>query len=520
MSYSSLFNGMSFNPNPMEKYDPEKFRVLKVGTDAVPSKKPDELSSTYLAEEAIKAHIRNSGSYSLSPFSFNWNQASQIYTIISIFKKLSNTVNLSSCRIDAIAHDPGLAQLIKFFGSTNLPTAVEGISERIRNFLQKSITPDQLYVGLNYILETDFQEIKIYMIYTGLENERDFEEWETLLKYLQELKRKFNRPNLPVRVSFTPLFSTLGTPTQYHGSRVSKSMKMAVPPIFNIKRIANKYDIAIRLSASVDSSDLGQLFEFLDRRGQPLIEYGGICGFSYAPKAHIILHKGAKEVTKQEFLDHPEAGQKWEDNKKFYIASEYARKFTINQMYSNMMENNLYAEMSVPEFSKFLLNLNGKDIPQQVLSWLIPSTRALLEGGQMTVIPMESEDYLRTTSRGQKQYAMLLNMSVSNLQTAHAKELTPLFTNGMTFEDIISDKSGLHIFPSDHVDVHENRPPGWNFQSYVKDYTGVFINYCISGVMSTCVQCLDMDNALFDVIVEDEGTAPQIEDNRPHLNNY
>ena len=307
---SLIYLGTSIIPDRSKEYHPEKYKVLERGIDFDVLKSPAQVNEEHagnrkLFKEGVKHQIRQSGTYSLSPFSTNYNQQSQIYSVVKTFKELSNTVNLSSVRLDAIADDPGLAQIIKYFGSTNLPTAVEGISNRIRSFLQKSISEEELYKGIAYVLETDFSKIKMYMIYTGLEREEDFEEWERFLKYVQELKRRYDRPKLPITVSFTPLFSTLGTPTQYHGSMVSKSFKQSVPPIVKIKKISSKYDIGVRMSTSTEASDFGQLMDFLDRRGQPLIEYGSLCSYNPFPKINILIFKPSDvtEITKEQYLE-------------------------------------------------------------------------------------------------------------------------------------------------------------------------------------------------------------------------
>lgn len=485
---SQNYSGTSVILNRVERYKPENFQIVKLGDRAWVSRTPDDVPQDMLAKETIKHHIRSSGSYMLSPFAFNWNQHSQIYSIVAIFKELSNSINLSSCRVDAIANDPGLAQLIKYFGSTNLPTAVEGVSNRVRNFLQKSITEDELYKGMNYIVETDFQEIKIYMIYTGLESQSDFDEWERFLKYVTELKRKYNRPLLPIRVSFTPLFSTLGTPTQYHGSKVSKSMKMAVPPIFNLKKISNRYDIGIRMSASVDSSDFGQLMDFLDRRGQPLIEYGSLCGFAPFNRAQVILSLNPREITKEEYAELP-SKIRWEKDGKFWTCPE-TRKFTMNGVYDLMMDGSLYPDLPVTDFAKFIYSLDGKTVPELFMSWMVPSVRRLFEGrGQVVIARSESDEYVRTTSAGFKQFIARMNMSIGNLQVAHMKELLPVMTNGQTFEDIISDKSAFTVFPSQHVSSGETRSYTKYFAQYALNLVGLTELYCLSSRLAQCLHC-------------------------------
>lgn len=500
---SLLHVGTSVIPNRVEQYVEDDYIILKRGVDVDVSQNPRDVDKRELFRETVKQQVRRSGSFSLSPFSFNWNQHSQIYSIVEVFKELSNTMNLSSCRVDAIADDPGLAQLIKYFGSISMPTAVEGISNRIRSFLQKSITKEELFKGFAYIVETDFQRIKIYMIYTGLENEHDFGEWEEFLKYLQELRRRYERPKLPITVSFTPLFSTLGTPTQYHGSMVAKSMKMGVPPIVNIKKIANRYDISVRMSASIDASDFGQIMDFLDRRGQPLIEYGSLCSFNPFPKMSLIVYNvnDTQEVTKDVYTK-TNGNERWEYQEKFYV-SKTMRKFTSLKCYEMMMEYSLYPDLDVPAFIKFLMSCHDKPITERMLEWILPSQRPnFTDGGRVLVFKHDPDRLLRTTKDGNMLTSETDSFYVDKISVAYMKELLPMFTNGVTYEDVMANKVVMNVLPSHHLSAGNTRSIFKHWSQYVSNRLFVFESYSLGFESEIYITLDDVDNHVTPLVID------------------
>lgn len=267
----------------------------------------EEMPENWLARESIQYHVERSGLSQLSPMSFNWNHLTSIYTLVGMFKETTGAVSLSTCRLDAIARDPGLAQLISAFGSVNITSAIEGISERICNFLQKSMMPEEFYNGMRVIINSNFRSIKLYYIYTGLENDDDLAEFEERLQAIDEMRKRAGRPTMEIRTSFTPLQSTLLTPLQFHGSKVSRSLKAGDRVLYRIRQLCSKYGFGMRLSTSIASSDIGQLFEFQDRRSAPILEYASLNGLDVEPRTSLTFFKPEAEITRSEFDKTPSA---------------------------------------------------------------------------------------------------------------------------------------------------------------------------------------------------------------------
>lgn len=483
---SNIVLGTQVIPFDVERYDPDKFQTVTRDQISI-VKKPDEVPPLHLAHEMVKYHIMNSGSYSLSPFSFNWNQHSQIYTIISIFKKFSNSIVLSSCRVDAIARDPGLAQLINQFGAQNLTVAVEGISEKVCNFLQKSLMPEEFYVGMNTIIHQNFASVKMYYIYTGLEGEEDIEEFEGHLRRIDEIRRKAGKPTFEMRMSFTPLLSTLGTPLQYHGSKVSRSLKTGSVALFKIKHICARYGFGIRLSSSIASSDFAQTVEFLDRRGQPLLEYLSLNGAFAFPKLNLLFYRDAEEISK-EVHDRLVAANRTKIGDKYYRVKPIDR-ITVNKLYALVNAESLFPEHSIYALIESLRKLHGQEVPAEILKAFPKRRREHLIGTFVKVAEDEGEDFVTDFGNGKKAYHMLINVTVNDIAADIIKSWIPLFTNGVTFNDVTDDKDALYIFPSMHIKFHRNRHIGQDFKQYVANRAYIFDSYCFNDALSKCVNC-------------------------------
>lgn len=483
---SNLVLGTQVIPFDVERFNPDKYTTLTRDNVQVVSR-PDEVPELHLAHEMVKYHIANCGSYSLSPFSFNWNQHSQIYTIISIFKRFSNNIVLSSCRVDAIARDPGLAQLINQFGAQNLTVAVEGISGKICNFLQKSLMPEEFYIGMNTIIHQNFASVKMYYIYTGLENDRDLDEFEGHLQRIDEIRRKAGKPTFEMRLSFTPLLSTLGTPLQYHGSKVSRSLKTGSYVLYKIKHLCARYGFGIRLSSSIASSDFAQMVEFLDRRGQPLLEYLSLNGAFSFPKANVQFYRNPQEIDRATY-DRLVTANRAKIGDKYYRV-ELADRITINKLYNLVNAESLFPDVTIHQLVKQLTELHGKPTPDELLKAFPARRRAGMADTFVKIATDRGEDFITEFPNGNSAYHMLINVSVHDISMDIIKSWIPLFTNGVTFNDLVDDKEATYIFPSMHIKFHRNRHLGQDFKQYVANRAYIFDSYCFNDALSKCVNC-------------------------------
>lgn len=485
MSYARLHMDQQILLNPVERFREGEYEIIRK-EDVTIIAKPGTQDLEPLFDQMINHHIMQSGSFNLSPFSFNWNHHSQIFSIIKAFKRKSNHVSLSSCRVDSIARDPYLAKMIRDFGATNITVAVEGISDKMRNFFHKTLTEEEMLAGLHHVIESGFRSMKMYFIYTGVENDEDIEEFDAFISKLDELRNKLGKPTFPIRTSFTPLNSTLGTSLQYHGSQVSKSLKAGGSALYRIKQICSRNGIGFRISVDMDGADVAQMLEFADRRSQGMIEYSSFCGLAQFPNLGVFVAENPIEITKKQY-DAMCSKEVFASGDKFYKSQKYSR-FTLNKLYELMYQHLLYKEKSPSEFYMMIKNLQGKQVPEEWYS-LLPKGR-IPEGAFIFTNESPPMDLICKYPNGKPQFSFLVETSASPFHGEALKRLYPMATNGQTFNDDCWDKDGLTIFPSWSVRDHRLRPHGYWFKEYITDQARIYKNYCLGGSqLEACVNC-------------------------------
>ena len=457
--------------NNTESLSKEKYQEIpfKVG-----AKLPEDHSLELLIHQAIKA----SGAYSLSPFSFNWNQYARIYSLCAVMKRFTNGIRLSTCRIDAKAKDPYLPKLINHFSGVKCTIAIEGLSQRIRNFLDKSITTEEIMAGMDSVIAANFSSIKIYYIYTGLEQKEDLEEFEEMLHKFDELKKIHNKPTLTIRVSFTPLISTLGTPTQYHPSDIGRSLKSDNAVIHKIKMICSRFSIPMRLSTAIAASELSQIVEFTDRRAGNLFTHLSLNGVLVSPRPSITLYRPAKENEEiVKILDI--------DGRRIPVSR--FEKISISKLYTFINENQFFSEELQHQLVQTLIEHQGKKFPESLLPKL-PGGRA--KGFKDLIVHLsftDPEDLVATYSNGKSVMSMVCDQKTQEGATEAIKRLLPIATNGQTFSDIISAKQPLTIFASSHVKHHPNKHLATDLRKYLISLNGAYNRLCFN--TNSCKSC-------------------------------
>lgn len=162
---------------------------------------------------SIKTARVNQGSSSASWFAFNWNTHSQIHTITRAAMQEFGDIGLISMRIDTLAEHEGLAHLLKFVGNKSQTMGVEGCSQRIRDFLHKSVSTHDLLTGSEYLIRNGCSEMKFFMIATGQEIDSDIQEFVLIMKEINEIKKKYNS-KCQTRVSFMPIYNCCSGDTE------------------------------------------------------------------------------------------------------------------------------------------------------------------------------------------------------------------------------------------------------------------------------------------------------------------
>jgi radical SAM superfamily enzyme YgiQ (UPF0313 family) len=165
------------------------------------------------AEELLEAarHLkRSSGARTLELASFNVNTHPDLPHLLLEANRLFAQVNFMSQRADILNDTPGLLEMELAAGKRSYTLGIEGISRRLRAFLQKRLEEDTVRELLSRLLAGGAREVKLFYLLTGHEQAGDFEEFRSFLGWLRGEKRKsglrlvfsFNRL---VRMPFTPL---------------------------------------------------------------------------------------------------------------------------------------------------------------------------------------------------------------------------------------------------------------------------------------------------------------------------
>jgi hypothetical protein len=202
-------------------------------------------------------------------YSFNFNTHSEFYRILDGLAGLFPSVGLKSQRFDMLAHDPNILDCCCAVGKTSITCGLEGISPRLREYLHKSLTEQDLRTSLTRILSSDsVRELKVFCLVTGRENRHDFEAFDGLLRFIKECLLSANAPRSPrIIFSATPLVRFPWTPMEFEDAPRPETLK---PVMTAIRSMVEAGGFEFRLSSDVNDYLLSQV---LVRADDP-----GICG--------------------------------------------------------------------------------------------------------------------------------------------------------------------------------------------------------------------------------------------------
>ncbi|MFN2108130.1 MAG: radical SAM protein [Anaerolineae bacterium] len=169
-----------------------------------------------LSMEAILAAARQikqlQGPDEVDLYSFNFNTHQDILTLLLALNRLYDRVSFKSQRVDVLATLPGLLEAEVIADKRSFTLGVEGISQRMRAFLHKSLAVAEIETVLARLLRQKIREIKLFYILTGHETGSDLDEFRDFVGGLKALRQRTNRGvriifsfGLLVRMPFTPL---------------------------------------------------------------------------------------------------------------------------------------------------------------------------------------------------------------------------------------------------------------------------------------------------------------------------
>lgn len=172
-----------------------------------------ERSREVLKETALRLKA-SMGLDSIDIYSFNFNMHSGLYGVLWDLAPHFRQIGLKSQRFDLLAHDEVMIKIQHVLEKANLTCGLEGISPRLRRYLQKNLNTDDLHASLMGILKSKARELKVFLIATGHEEEQDFIALEDLLEHFKDIRRK-SGSGARIMFSMTPLVRFPWTPLEF-----------------------------------------------------------------------------------------------------------------------------------------------------------------------------------------------------------------------------------------------------------------------------------------------------------------
>ena len=192
-----------------------------------------EFDAQTLRSAAMRMKARMAVS-ELELYSFNFASYRDFYPVLWELSAMFPLLRLKSQRMDSIAQDPDLLDILHAVGKTSMTCAIEGISPRLRRYLHKSLDDAVLEKSLGRLLQARLRELKIFLIATGLEQDEDFTAFQKLLDFMATILRGGdNRPRIIfsvtilVRFPLTPL-EFADAPSPRECSKIVRRIEQAV----------------------------------------------------------------------------------------------------------------------------------------------------------------------------------------------------------------------------------------------------------------------------------------------------
>jgi radical SAM superfamily enzyme YgiQ (UPF0313 family) len=181
-----------------EGYDRKPYRELPL---------PDLLVAARRVKQA-------QGVEELDLYAFNFNTHADILELLPQLHRLFERVSLKSQRADVLQRVEGMAEAEVEADKRSFTLGIEGISERQRAWLHKSLSESEIEALLDRLLRLKIRTVKLFYLLTGHEGEADVAEFRCFLRRLKETRAARNR-GIRVIFSFGPLVRMPFTPLRY-----------------------------------------------------------------------------------------------------------------------------------------------------------------------------------------------------------------------------------------------------------------------------------------------------------------
>ena len=208
------------------------------------------------------------GLQEISLMTFNLNTYSGIFELLTSLDSFFDRVALKSQRFDSIARMPELLDRQLESGKRTYTCAMEGVSARLRSFLQKNLSESDLMQAFEILFKKQIRQLKIFLILTGYENDSDIEDFKEFLASLKSLQNRLsNRTKLTF--SFATLFRPPLTPFQFSDKR--SSINEMTDCLAVLVEEIKKSGFECRISAPVYDAIVSEYVAYADRRATQIL---------------------------------------------------------------------------------------------------------------------------------------------------------------------------------------------------------------------------------------------------------
>jgi radical SAM superfamily enzyme YgiQ (UPF0313 family) len=162
--------------------------------------------------EAARRLKRTQGARTINLYSFNFNTHQDILGLLHALHLLYERVSFQSQRVDILQHTPTLLESEIAADKRSFTVGIEGISDRQRAWLHKSLPAEEIVALLDRLLSSRVREVKLFYLLTGHETEEDVVEFRRFVRSLKAQRQSKGRRvrvvfsfGMLIRMPFTPL---------------------------------------------------------------------------------------------------------------------------------------------------------------------------------------------------------------------------------------------------------------------------------------------------------------------------
>lgn len=199
---------------------------------------------------------------------YTLNLHADVGALIAGLSRLFERVSFKSQRVDVLAEQPELLHLELAAGKRSFTLGIEGISDRLRAFLNKSIDGDQIERVIRSMFSARVREIKLFYLITGHETTADLAEFGAFTRQLESWSEGPRRTTRIV-FSFGYLVRMPNTPLRYDRLFLDRSAMERTAR--ELEHMCRRYEFEFRLASTWEEYLATQLLVAGDLRLAPLV---------------------------------------------------------------------------------------------------------------------------------------------------------------------------------------------------------------------------------------------------------